>query len=92
MADLKTNIGKVEIRDDALDDWELLEALREVDKGSTGAIVDVAPLLFGESEFNRIKDKIRAKHGKVLASEVTQIVRDALESLKTLKNSLPSQE
>ena len=67
MAEIKTESGfKAKILDEATDNWELLEAFRAIDRGETGAIVDVAPLLLGEKQVAALKEHLRNKNGIVL--------------------------
>lgn len=83
-----TSIGfEVEIDSELLDDWELLEMLREVDKGSSGAIVDVAPILLGEEQFSALKDYLKEKTGKIKATDMISVLAEVMDEVKEIKNS-----
>lgn len=45
-----------EIEDKALDNWELLESLVEVDEGNVGAIVKVARQLLDKRQLDKLKN------------------------------------
>lgn len=72
-----------EIDPDALNDWELLEGFREIDKGNTSAIVDVAPRLIGDDAFNRLKEHVRTDKGRIpvdaIINEISQIMNGSNE-------------
>ena len=88
MAEIKTKSGfKAVIMEDATDNWELLEAFREIDKGKTGAIVDVAPMLLGEDQFAKLKDHLRNENGVVKASDMVNEIREIIEGASETKKS-----
>lgn len=74
-----------EISDDALDDYELLELLTELDNGDYGRVTMVIEKLLGKEQKERLKEHIR-KNGKVSAermmNEVADIFAQANEKLK----------
>ena len=74
-----------EISDDALDDYELLELLTELDNGDYGRVTMVIEKLLGKEQKERLKEHIR-KNGKVSAermmNEVADIFGQANEKLK----------
>ena len=45
-----------EVEDKALDSWELLESLVEVDEGNVGAIVKVARQLLDKRQLDKLKN------------------------------------
>lgn len=75
-----------ELRDDALNNWEILKALRAVDKGDVGAIVDVAPILMGEEQLKNLEEHMR-RDGVIKADELIYEVMDMIQSCKEGKNS-----
>lgn len=88
MAEVKTKSGfNANIADDVSDNWELLEAFREVDKGNSGAIVDVAPLLLGKEQTKDLKEHLRNKNGIVKATDMVAEITEIMESLSATKNS-----
>lgn len=48
-----------EVEDKALDSWELLESLVEVDEGNVGAIVKVARQLLSKAQLDSLKEHCR---------------------------------
>ena len=88
MAEITTKSGfHAKIRKDATDNWELLEAFRAIDKGKTGAIVDVAPLLLGEEQFEALKDHLRDKNGVVKATDMVNEIYEIMQGADTTKKS-----
>lgn len=87
MADITTKSGfKCKIDDDILDNWELLRLFREIDKGDTGAIVDVAPLLLGEKGLEKLQNHLKKLNGKCRATDVINELAEILTSTKEIKN------
>ena len=81
---------EVQISDNCVNDWKFLSALRKIDKGETGLIVDVAEILLGgEKEVEKL-----AKHLEVDGVTPVDVMVNALtelmESVNELKNSEPS--
>ena len=88
MADITTSSGfKAKILKDATDNWELLEAFRAIDRGETGAIVDVAPLLLGDEQFKALKEHLRNKNGVVKASEMVNEITEIMQGANETKKS-----
>lgn len=88
MAEITTKSGfKAKILKDATDNWELLEAFREIDRGKTGAIVDVAPLLLGETQVNALKEHLRNKNGIVKATDMVQEITEIMQGADITKKS-----
>lgn len=67
------------IEDEALNDWELLEALRNFDNGNTGAMLDIERLLLGTEGSKALREHCRSENGRVPASamikEISEILR-----------------
>ena len=53
------------IQEGALDDYELLEELREIDKGNTSLIVDVIEKIIGSEQKEQLKKHVRDETGRV---------------------------
>lgn len=72
------------INSDSFDDWEMLEAFRAIDRGEVDRIVDVAPIMLGDKQYNALKEHVRNKNGKVKSSlmikEITEIMNKAGET------------
>lgn len=88
---MKAVIQNIEVNVDErhLNDWNLLKMLRKIDSGDSGPIVDVAEMLLGEEEIEKL-EKHFEKDGIVQADKMLSFISDLLGSLNELKNSLPS--
>ncbi len=83
----KTENGfEFELDDEVLDDWELLESLREVDRGNEEYIIDAAKLLLGEKQYEDLKTFIKNKYGKIKASIMAMEVVNVLNVSREGKN------
>lgn len=86
--EIKTKSGfKCEIDENVLDDWDLLVAFREIDKGDISAIVDVAPKFLGENQYKKLMEHIKRKHGNVKASIMVQEISEIMNASNSAKNS-----
>lgn len=70
-----------ELNEDNLDNWELLEAIDEVEDNPE-RIVRVAKLLLGEADYARLKDFCRV-NGRVSMSKMNEAVVEILKGDKT---------
>lgn len=71
---------------DILDDWEILEKLKKIDDGDILTVMDVAPEILGEKQFQNLKNFLRKKEGKVrITSMITEI--GEIFNSNQLKNS-----
>ena len=77
---------EVEVIDESLNDWELLEMLNAIDEGDSGNVVKVARLLLGKPEYERLKNHYRVD-GRVSANGMITAIGELLESIGELKNS-----
>lgn len=83
---MKTSTGfEFELSEEVLDDWELLEQLAEIDAGNTGAVVGAAKALLGD-DYDRLKDHVRGKSGRVSAKAMAKEIEDIFNATKTGKN------
>lgn len=86
-------IGKTEsgfeytIEDDALDDYDLLENMCEVDNGNAGKITDVITGLLGKEQKEKLKNHLREKNGRVPTSKMIAETMEILKSCKEGKKS-----
>ncbi len=78
-----------EIGEEALDDYELLEALASVDRGNFEDIVIVVKLLLGEYQLDKLKDHLR-KGGRVSSRAIVNVIKEIFEECNKGKNSLSS--
>ena len=83
----KTESGfEFELDDNVLDDWKLVKYLRNVDKGDSQYIVDVAERLLGEEQCEKLENFIEEKYGKATGTLMTKEIANILEATKEGKN------
>lgn len=88
MLEGKTKSGfAYKVEDDALDDWELLEALTKLDDGDPLVVVKIPKLLLGEEQANALKEHLRNKNGRVKATQMTEEIGEIMNSNQEAKNS-----
>lgn len=75
------------IEDDTFDDYELLEMLREIDKGNIWLVSDVTTQILGKEQKEALKDHVRKENGKVPASKISEEIGDILSKSRKGKNS-----
>lgn len=86
---MKVKIDKelsLEIDDRKLDDFELVEALTDVDKGKLGRLTDAIDILLGDSKqilFGHIKEK----KGYLSTEEIKNALLKIFEEMKAGKKS-----
>jgi hypothetical protein len=83
---------EVEVDKEYLDDWDFLETLTRIDKGESGLIVDVLPLMLGAKQFEALKKHYRDKNGKLKATKMIEVMGEIIEGSKSLKNFSTSSE
>lgn len=76
-----------ELSDSALNDWEVLEALRGIDKGDVSAIVDIPAMILSKEDQKRLKDFCRDENGKVTVTAMVEAITGILKGVKEGKNS-----
>lgn len=76
----------LEIDDKKLDDYELMEALTDIDKGKAARITDAVDILLGE-EKSRLFEHIREEKGYVSMEVVQNALLEVITGLKNGKNS-----
>ena len=64
---------KCEIDEDALQDWEIVEKLVEVEKGDPRPLPGVMKELLGEDGYTAAKDFVRTEKGRVPTQKITQL-------------------
>lgn len=77
---------QVEIDDDSLNSWDLLEVLSDIDEGETGLIVKAARILLGVEGVKLLKEHLRNEKGKVQADAMVKAIAELMESANQLKN------
>lgn len=68
---------KVNITIDDIDDIEVAEMMEE------GRVASAMKQVFGEAEFDKIKDKFREKHGKARLTDISEWFGKVAERLGT---------
>ena len=75
------------IQEGALDDYELLEELREIDKGTTSLIVDVIEKIIGSEQKEQLKKHVRDEAGRVSIKRMFDEIGEILRGNQEGKNS-----
>ena len=75
-----------EIDETKLDDWELLESFNRIDKGETGIFVDVANMLLGGEQMERLKEHVKKSEGRVSISGMIAELSSIFEETTKVKN------
>lgn len=88
MIEGKTKSGfEFKLDEEVFNDYELLEALREVDAGDGSAIVDVINRMLDETQRKALKNHLRNEKGRVGAREMIAEVAEIMKASKDGKNS-----
>lgn len=82
---------KYEIPEENLNNYELLEALAEVEENPL-LVPKVVRLLLGKEQAEKLKDHLRTETGIVPTDKLSEEIMGIFENHKDLKNSLPSPE
>lgn len=77
---------KYQLEESTFDDYELLEVLRQIDKGESGKIVDMVDIMFSEEQKEALKNHVREENGKVPASKLIKEVMEIFHNEKEGKN------
>lgn len=77
---------EAQISEDALNSWEFLELLSDIDEGEYGLIVKAARMLLGKEGVELLKEHIRTEDGKVPADAMVNAISELMESANELKN------
>ena len=77
---------EVQLSEDALNSWEFLELLSDIDEGEYGLIVKAARLLLGKEGVKALKEHIRTVDGKVPADTMVNAISELMESANESKN------
>lgn len=83
----KTKSGfEYEIPEENLNNYELLEALAEVEENPL-IMPKTIKLLLGEEQAKKLKDHVRKKNGIVPTDKLSKEIQDIFENHKETKNS-----
>lgn len=74
-----------EIKDEALDNWELLEVLTEIDSGNQAAIVKAFPMLIGSEQFSQLKEHLKKVEGSVRITSMVNVFSEITRNSNELK-------
>lgn len=84
----KTKTGfEFSIEDAALDDWELLEVLADIDDGKTQKIGTAIKLLLGADQAKALKEHCRNDEGRVPTSAMMAEVGEIFAELRRNKDA-----
>lgn len=70
----------VHVAKDALDDFELLDDMSQLQEGNGTKLSSVARRLFGD-EFKQVMDALRGENGRVSIEATTKFIQAVLESV-----------
>lgn len=83
----KTSTGfEFEIKEDTLDDYELMELVAESDTGDIGAFIEMVKVVLGHEQKERLKEHVRDLTGKVSAKSMAKEIAEILRSSAAGKN------
>lgn len=71
--------------DDALDDFEMLEKLEQMENGNIVAMVSFAKGIFGEEQLDNIKTQLRGDDGVCRLSDVSEFIGEAMQAASNAK-------
>ena len=84
----KTSSGfEYELDEAALDDYELLEDLCELDEGNMAKTSSVLKRLIGAEQKERLKEHLRTETGRVPMSKMMAEIEEIFKNVKEGKNS-----
>ena len=75
-----------EIDEEVLDDWEMLELLQEIDEGKIGKLAKAIVFLLGQRQYEKLKNFIKARDGKIKASVMIDEFTSIMNAEKEVKN------
>lgn len=76
----KTSTGfEYELEDDALNDWEVLEDLTDIDDGHYGGAVRVLRRLLGDNQMKALKEHCRGENSRITQSAMVNELADILK-------------
>lgn len=83
----KTKSGfEFEIQDDALNNYELVEVLADVDTNPL-LLPRLVKMLLGESQKNKLTDHVRTETGTVPLDKISDEIMEIFQSGQQVKNS-----
>lgn len=83
----KTKSGfEYTLEDEALDDYELLETLQDIDEGEYNKVTKMVKMLLGDKQRDALKEHIRGKNGRVSAQKLIDEVMEMFSAANKSKN------
>ena len=84
----KTSSGfEYELNEEALDDYEILEDLCEMDAGNMSKMSSVMNRMIGAEQKERLKEHLRTENGRVPMSKMMIEIEEIFKNAKAGKNS-----
>lgn len=77
---------KYQIEEEKLDDWEIIENLSDIENGKYYIIVDVARKILGDEQYNKLKDAVRTKEGKINTQDMYDAITELMSKNQDTKN------
>ena len=77
---------EIQLKEDALNDWEFLEVLADIDEGEGGLIVKAARMLLGRDGVKMLKEHLKDENGRVPADVMANALLELMESVGETKN------
>lgn len=68
----------------ALDNWELLEVLADIDAGKTPLITKAFPMLVGKDQFDKLKEYMRTD-GRISIASMIEVFTELMNQLENGK-------
>lgn len=78
---INTHGIELKVDTDWVDDYELLELIKELDQKHTQYLPDVIKLLLGKEQEQKVKDKMVEEHGRCRISDMESIINDVITQL-----------
>lgn len=75
--------------DGALDDFEMLEKLEQMENGNVTAMVGFARGIFGEEQLDNIKSQLRGDDGICRLSDVGEFIGECMQAASEAKRVEP---
>lgn len=76
-----------EIEEEVLDDYELLEALCQIDEGDASKTIKMVDMLLGKEQKEKLKEHVRAGGKRVSAKKLIAEVMGIFNAVNEGKNS-----
>lgn len=85
---ITSNGFRYKIKDERLDDWDLMEMMMEVNDDDITSIIVPVRYMLGDQQFERLKKFLRDKEsGRLKASDMLVALTDILNANQSVKNS-----